>query len=268
MIQIAFLGAGRMASAIVRGLLRQERYAPEELICTSASGVSAQALAEETGIRSTDNLAALLSEASTLVLACKPQQLESLDPDLAKRLEGRLLLSVLAGTPVARLMQLLPKVRNAVRAMPNTPGQIGAGISAFAAHHPLEESDRAIVEAVLGALGPALELPEKDLDGVTALSGSGPAYVFEFVAALRDGGIAAGLDPQTAYQLALQTTLGSAQLLAKAESSPEVLRDQVVSPGGTTAAGLGILEKRDFRAVVSDAIQAAKRRSIELAASE
>ena len=267
MIEIAFLGAGRMASAMIEGILRQGKWPPGALICTSAADGTGQALAKQTGIHYTDDPATLLDEAQTLVLACKPQQLESIAPTLAELATNRLVLSILAGVPLQRLIALIPDVRNTVRAMPNTPGQIGAGISAFTAYRPLMVNDQAVVETILGALGQVLALPEEQLDAVTALSGSGPAYVFEFVAALRDGGIAAGLPAETAYTLALQTTLGAARLLAKRDESPEQLRDQVVSPGGTTEAGLSCLQERGLHAMLADTIQAAKQRSIALAAS-
>jgi pyrroline-5-carboxylate reductase len=148
--------------------------------------------------------------------------------------------------------------------MPNTPGQIGAGITAWCAPHALAAGDRATVDAILGALGQVIELAEPQLDAVTGLSGSGPAYVFEFTAALRDAGEAAGLPRETAWRLALETVLGSARLMAHTGTEPEVLRDQVTSPNGTTFAGLQQMARRDFRGVLRETVLAATARSREL----
>lgn len=264
MSKISFLGAGRMASAIVDGLLAQQVCQPRELACIDGGDGTAAALATRTGITAAPDLATLLASADAIVLACKPQQLATLDPQLADLAAGKLVLSILAGKRLARLAQALPQARNLVRAMPNTPGQIGAGITGWSALHPLSGDDRARVEAILGALGPALELAEPQLDAVTGLSGSGPAYVFEFAAALRDAGEAAGLPPETAWQLARETLLGSARLLAQTGTPPETLRNQVTSPNGTTYAGLQRMAARDFRGLIKETVLAATERSREL----
>jgi pyrroline-5-carboxylate reductase len=148
--------------------------------------------------------------------------------------------------------------------MPNTPGQIGAGITGWASLKPLSASDRRVVDTVLGALGEMVALEEKDLDAVTALSGSGPAFLFEFVAALREGGVAAGLSREVAAKLAQATVLGSARLLAESKIEPEVLRDQVTSPHGTTFAGLQCMIARGFRDTLKETVLAAQARSVEL----
>jgi pyrroline-5-carboxylate reductase len=148
--------------------------------------------------------------------------------------------------------------------MPNTPGQIGAGITGWCARHPLSAGDRRLVDTVLGSLGLVVALEEKFLDAVTAVSGSGPAFLFEFVAALREGGVAAGLARDVAAKLAQETVLGAARLLAETGAEPEALRDQVTSPHGTTHAGLQVMVARGFREMVKETILAAKARSEEL----
>jgi pyrroline-5-carboxylate reductase len=261
---LVFLGAGRLASSIVRALLAQKVYAADDIACTSKSGGSAQKLADETGIKFESDLPRLLAGADTVVVAFKPQSLAGADPRLAALTAGKLVLSVLAGKKLARLAQSFPQARNLVRTMPNTPAGIGAGITAWCALRPLTVPDRAIVEKLLGALGSHLELEEQHMDAVTGLSGSGPAFLFEFVAALRDGGVAAGLPRNTAHQLALETVLGSARLLARTGGDPEALRDQVVSPHGTTFAGLQVLAARQFRETVKETVLAATKRAAEL----
>lgn len=265
MIQLAFLGAGRMASAMVQGIIQKGHYKADQMACTSGSGETATHLAKQTGIRYIPNLEKLLADAQVITLACKPQQLSTISPTIKHYVSGRLVLSVLAGIPIDRLAKELPGAKNYVRAMPNIPGQIGAGITGFASKYVLPEQEKMTVESILSALGKIIYLPENQLDAVTALSGSGPAYVFEFIAALREGGINAGLPPKVASLLALETTLGAARFLDQSGKEPEKLRDQVTSPGGTTFAGLKVMEKQNFRQMLNHTIQAAKNRSIELA---
>ncbi|MGB0409648.1 MAG: pyrroline-5-carboxylate reductase [Opitutales bacterium] len=264
-IRIVFIGAGRMASAIVHGLLEKEYYAPEEIACTCGDDPTGPALAEATGIRYFQNITNALYETEAVVLACKPQQFAAIDPSLADAASGKLILSILAGTPLARLSEKFANARNIVRTMPNTPGQIGAGVTAYTPLRELSEKDQAIVENTLRSLGNYHEVDESDLDAVTALSGSGPAYVFEFAAALRDAGTHAGLPAELAESLSIDTLLGAAMLLAESEDSAENLRKAVTSPGGTTAAALKVMEDSGFRDLIDQAIAAAKARSIELA---
>ncbi|MGJ8639380.1 MAG: pyrroline-5-carboxylate reductase [Opitutaceae bacterium] len=264
-IKIVFIGAGRMASAIVRGLLEKEHYLPEEIACTCGDDPTGPELAEQTGIHFLADITTALYEAEAVVLACKPQQFNKIDAALANAATGKLVLSILAGTPLARLSEKFANARNIVRTMPNTPGQIGAGVTAYTPLRELTEKDNAIVENTLSSLGNYHEVDEADLDAVTALSGSGPAYVFEFAAALREAGINCGLDEALAESLAIDTLLGAAMLLAESEDTPEDLRNAVTSPGGTTAAALGVLEEADFRGLIDRALAAAKARSLELA---
>ncbi len=261
---LAFLGAGNLASAIVRGLLAKRAYESGSLACTSKTGGSAQKLAAATGITFEPDLARLLAPADTVVVAFKPQSLAGADPRLAELTAGKLVLSVLAGKPLARLAQTFPQARNIVRTLPNTPAAIGAAITPYCSLRPLAEADRALVEKLLGALGSHLELDESHMDAVTVVSGSGPAFLFEFVAALRDGGVAAGLPRDTAQKLALETVLGAAKLLAHTGLEPEVLRDQVVSPNGTTHAGLQVLARNHFCDALREAVLAGAKRAGEL----
>ena len=264
-IKITFIGAGRMASAIVQGLLEKGHYVPEEIACTCGDDSTGPTLAETTGIRFMPEITSALHETEAVILACKPQQFTAITAELADAARGKLILSILAGTPLVRLSEKFANARNVVRTMPNTPGQIGAGVSAFAPLRELSEKDVEIVENTLSALGNFHEVEEEDLDAVTALSGSGPAYVFEFAAALREAGVNCGLDESLADTLAVDTLLGAAMLLAESEETPEALRNAVTSAGGTTAAALKVLEEGDLRRLVDQALAAAKARSIELA---
>ena len=265
MPKIAFIGAGNMAAAIVTGLLAKQICAPTDIACLGGSGASASRLATRTGIRLATTPADLLSSAEIVVVAFKPQHLASVDPLIAELCAGKLLISVLAAKTLARLAATFPSARNIVRTMPNTPSAIGAGMTGWCALNPLTPGDRDTVFALLRAIGREVEVPEHQIEALMGVSGCGPAFVFEFTAALREAGVAAGLDRDTAQMLAVQTLLGSARLMAETGTEPETLRNQVTSPNGTTFAGLKRLEAHNFRAIIVETVQAAKARAAELA---
>lgn len=264
MPKIAFLGSGNMAGAIVDGLLAKKTAVASELVCLGGDDDTAAKLQARTGIAVATTLDDLLRDADTLVVAFKPQHLASADPRLAALTAGKLIVSILAGKRIASLARAFPQARNIVRTMPNTPGQIGAGITAWCARAPLSPDDHTRVQSLLRSLGEIVEVPETDLDAVTGVSGSGPAYVFEFAAALRDAGLAAGLTRATAEKLSVETLLGAARLLARKQIDPEILRDQVTSPNGTTYAGLQRMKAGDFRGLIRETVLAATARSKEL----
>lgn len=253
-----------MAGAMVDGLLAKKTASPSELICLGGDDNTAAVLSARTGIAVAGSLDELLQGADTLLVAFKPQHLATADPRLAELTAGKLVVSILAGKKIASLARVFSRARNVVRTMPNTPGQIGAGITAWSAQKPLSAADTATVQALLSALGQTVEVPETDLDAVTGVSGSGPAYVFEFAAALRDAAEAAGLSRDIAEKLAVETLLGSARLLAQKNIDPEILRDQVTSPNGTTFAGLQKMKAGDFRGLIRETVLAATARSKEL----
>lgn len=263
MQQIAFLGAGNMAAAMVEGLIAKGA-APMSIACLGGQGATAATLSARTGIRLATSLEDLLQGADTLVVAFKPQHLAKADPRLGALASGKLVISVLAGKTLGSLSTVFPQARALVRSMPNTPGQIGAGVTGWCSREPLAAGDRATLEGLFGAMGLCLELPESRMDAFTAICGSGPAYFFEFAAALRDGAVELGFDPATARQLAVETLLGSARLLAKRSEDPEVLRNQVTSPNGVTAAGLARMAARELRATMKETVLAARARAEEL----
>jgi pyrroline-5-carboxylate reductase len=261
---IAFLGAGNMAAAMVDGILARGPWTAAQIACIGGGGPSAAALAHRTGIRKAGSLQDAVAGTRTVVLTFKPQHLAQGGAALASATKGRLVVSVLAGRRLAALQSAAPEAANLVRFMPNTPAQLGAGITGWCAARPLDANDQATVRALLGALGKSVEVPEAQMDALTAVSGSGPAYVFEFAAALRDAGVGAGLPPEIAMTLAIETLLGAARLLAHRGVDPETLRNQVTSPNGTTAAGLRRMTERDFRGLMGEVVLAAKARSEEL----
>jgi len=265
LFKIAFLGAGNLASAIIRGLLATHACTPGDIACTSKTGDTARRLATETGITFEPDLAKLLADADTVVVAFKPQSLAGADSRLGELTAGKLVISLLAGKTIATLARTFPRARNIVRTMPNTPAAIGAGMTTYATLAPLGETDQQTLVTMLGALGQHLPVAENHLDALTALGGSGPAFLFEFVAGLRDAGIAAGLPPDVATKVALETTLGAARLLARSTETPEALRDKVTSPNGTTYAGLQVMAARQFRETLKETVLAGTRRAGELA---
>jgi pyrroline-5-carboxylate reductase len=265
--KIAFIGAGKMASAIVNGLIDSKLFQPSDIYCTCGNDSTGIDLAQATGIQYLENLDSELTNIDFLVLACKPQQIEALDANNTSKHEHLTIISILAGTPISKLRSKFPKAQNIIRSMPNTPGQIGRGVTAYSSEQPLEDVLLHSIESILGALGIVYKVPENQLDAVTAVSGSGPAYVFEFIEALTDAGVQAGLEETLALSLAKETVLGSALLLDQSNTSPEALRKAVTSPGGTTEAALNILQNGKFRNLICEAVLSAKHRSIELANS-
>lgn len=265
MPKIAFIGAGNMAGAIVTGLLARQVCTPADISCLGGSGASATRLAARTGIRLAMTAEDLLSAADIVVVAFKPQHLASLDTRLASLCAGKLVISVLAAKTLARLSSAFPSARNIVRTMPNTPSAIGAGMTGWCSLTSLAPADRDLLLQLLRAIGLEVEVPENQIEALMGVSGCGPAFVFEFTAALREAGVAAGLDRDTAQMLAVQTLLGSARLMAETGTEPETLRNQVTSPNGTTFAGLKRLEAHNFRAIIAETVQAAKARAEELA---
>lgn len=264
MNSIGFLGAGNMTAAIVDGLVARDAHARDVIACLGGGGKSAANLASRTGIKLAASIEDLIAARDLIVVAFKPQHLASADPRLAELTAGKLVVSVLAGKRLETLAKHFPRARNVVRTMPNTPAAIGSGITPYCALHTLSASDRSEVEQLLGACGEYLEVSEEHMNGVTALSGSGPAFVFEFAAGLRDAGIAANLPPEVAIRLSVSTLLGAARLLAARNIDPETLRNQVTSPNGTTFAGLRQLEEGDFRGLLKKTVLAAQARAAEL----
>ncbi len=262
MKKIGFIGAGKMASAIVKGLLGKVASA-SEIVCACGNDDTGKILSQQTSIECIDNIKSLLDISKTVVVACKPQQLADVAKD-ASSANSDILISILAGTSIARLRECFPNVKKIVRVMPNMPAQISHGISCYAPESSLTDSERNIVENVLGAIGEFIEVEESRLDAVTALSGSGPGYVFEFAAAMIEAGKEIGFSEEESKKLVEKTMLGSAMLLSQSPLSADELRIAVSSPGGTTLAGLAEFQKVNFRKVVVDVLQAAKKRSEEL----
>jgi pyrroline-5-carboxylate reductase len=266
-MKIGFLGAGKMARALAAGLINGDIAKAGDIACSSRSAESSRAFVDLLpGARWIGENGELFRSSDLVVLALKPQQMAEALPPLRDASAGRLVLSLAAGVTLSRLASWLAPSARLVRAMPNTPMQIGCGASVYAAGPGATEADLALVHRVLTAAGQAWRVDEAQIDAVTALSGSGPAYVFHFLDALIQAAVGLGLGEELARPLALQTLLGSARLAAQSGLAPLELAAQVKSPGGTTLAGCAVLEKDNALAdLMACCLAAAKARAEELA---
>ena len=262
--KIAFIGSGEMAEAMIAGLLRQKLARPENLRASGPRSERGVQLKEEYGIQPfTDNNAAVL-KADLVVLSVKPQRLSSVLKGLKNISPVAFVLSIVAGAPIQKIAAAL-KNAAVVRAMPNTPAQIGEGITVWAAAPEVSAVQKEIARSLLGALGEEIFVEDENyLDMATALSGTGPAYVFLFMEALIDAGVHMGFSRRIAEQLVVKTLTGSVAYYQNIQTHPAALRNQVTSPGGTSAEALYYLEKAGFRTAISRAIWAAFQRSLEL----
>jgi len=262
--RIAFIGPGVMAEAMIAGLLNQKLSKPQNLTASGPRAERGEELRKKYGIRITADNAAAVQEADVVVLSVKPQRLTEVMKGLKGIRPDALVLSIIAGASMKKISAGL-KHKSIVRSMPNTPGQIGEGITVWAASKEVSEEQRGLAQAILGALGAEVYVEDESyLDMATALSGSGPAYVFLFTEALIDAGVHMGFPRRIAEQLVLQTIKGSADFYEQAGRHPATLRNQVTSPGGTSAEALYYLEKAGFRTAISRAVWAAYQRSVEL----
>ncbi|MEX0659085.1 MAG: pyrroline-5-carboxylate reductase [Egibacteraceae bacterium] len=263
---LAILGTGHMGEALLGGLLRSGWARPDQLWCTVRDPERARVLAETYGVRADTDSPGATAAADVLVLATKPQNLRDLLVDIAPRVTVRhTIVSVAAGITTAAIAELVPTGTPIVRVMPNVPVQVDEAMSAIAPGRAAGDEHVRLAEEILGHVGRVVHVEERDLDAVTAVSGSGPAYVFLLAEAMIDAGIAVGLPREVATELVIQTVVGSATMLRDTGRRPAELREAVSSPGGTTLAALHVLEQRGLRAAVLDAVEAARARSAELA---
>jgi pyrroline-5-carboxylate reductase len=256
-----------MATALISGLLDTGALPRDHVRCSDASADRRKLIADEHGIETGPDNAAIVEWADCVVLAVKPQIVETaLLPCRPKFSSAKLLVSVCAGVPVERLSQLCGAGTRVVRAMPNTPALVRQGASALTGGGTVSDSDARFVTELFGAVGKCWWVDESQMDAVTGLSGSGPAYVMLFIESLADGGVRAGLPRQVATELAVQTVLGSATLAAQESTHTAALKDRVTSPAGTTIEGVYALERGGFRGVVINAVCEASARSRQLGA--
>jgi len=268
--RIAFIGTGQMATALAAGFVR-ELLSPSQISGYDPIEASRNAFTAKLGdgVRVHDSAAAAIEDATVIILAVKPQVMTEAIQPLAEsfksvKASSPLIVSIAAGVPIAKLEQLLPQGMRVIRVMPNTPCLIGRGASGLSAGSAATADDSRLIGELLATVGLVEILSEPLLDAVTGLSGSGPAYVFQMIEALSDGGVKMGLPRATATRLAAQTLAGAAEMLLSTGLHPGALKDSVTSPGGTTIAGLHAMEVGGVRAALINAVEAATLRSREL----
>ena len=262
--QTAILGAGVMGETLLSGLVRAGRRV-DNLLVGEKRAERARELEERYGVAVVSNLEAA-RKADTIALVVKPQDMAAVLDEIAPAVRrGQLVVSLAAGITTAFLESRLPDGVAVVRVMPNTPALVDEGMAAISPGSHCDDDHLAIAEGLLGSTGRVLRVPEKQMDAVTAISGTGPAYVFFVVESMIEAGVHLGLPRATATDLVVQTLVGSAKMLRETGTHPVVLREQVTSPGGTTAAALRELEVHKVRAAFLAALEAARNRSAELA---
>jgi len=263
-MNLGLIGCGKMASALLGGVLKAGVCAPAQVWASDCYQAAATQLAAATGIHALQTNEEVAGASEVLLLCVKPQDALPVMASLRPLLAGKLVVSIAAGVSLAALQGAAgPEVR-VVRVMPNTPALVHHAASAYALGSAATPADASVVERLFGAVGVVCCVKEGLLDAVTGLSGSGPAYGFLFIEALADGGVLMGLPRDMALRLAAQTLSGAAEMVLQTGQHPAVLRDQVASPGGTTIAGVEALELGGVRAGIIQAVRAAAERSEEM----
>jgi len=263
-MNMVFIGAGNMAEALVAGIIEQKLHTPDELTVTDISAERLEYFAKKYGVNTSADNGAASAQADAVVLAIKPQIFPEVWPQVVSALKpDALVISIMAGVPSKIIAG--EKAIRVVRVMPNTPALVGEGAAGIARGEFATEADVKTAEALMKAVGVTVIVPEEQLDAVTALSGSGPAYVFYLLESMLTAAERMGMEEEVARTLALATVKGAVELTAKTGEKCETLRRKVTSKGGTTEAAIRILEEHDVKNVVIEALLAAERRSKELA---
>lgn len=266
-VRIGFIGSGQMATALAQGLVKAGLVGKEQLVASDPSEEARERFSRTTGATITSENLEVVDRSDVVVLAVKPQQMPGVLAQLGGKIgAAHLVLSIAAGVRSATIAQSLGAAMRLARVMPNTPCLVGHGACAYCLAGTATAADGELVGQILGSVGIAFQVEEKLMDAVTGLSGSGPAFAYLMIEALSDGGVRMGLPRQVATKLAAQTLFGAASMVLASGEHPAVLKDRVASPGGTTIAGLQAMESGGVRAALIGAVEAATRRSVELAA--
>ena len=261
-MKLGFIGSGKMASALVHGVTQSGAIPREQILVTDIYLPASQKLAAEAGVTALPSNAEVAAVADALVICVKPH--DALAALRALDTAGKLVISIVAGLPLAALQEAAGKDTRIIRVMPNTPALVHEGAAAYALGGGATTDDGLVAEMIFGAVGKVFAVKESLIDVVTGLSGSGPAYVYLMIEAMADGAVLMGLPRELAVQLAAQTVLGSAKMVLETGMHPAALRDQVTSPGGTTIAAVEALEAGGARAAFIAAVRAATERAREL----
>ncbi len=264
-IRLGLIGAGNMGSALISGILNNKLLAPEQVCIYDIATNLAQKLATDLQATHAQSLQRVLTQSNTIIIAVKPQTMEELLTSIkAQVTDSHLLISIAAGIPIHWMQNILDGHNRIIRVMPNTPALVGCGAAGLARAENVNDTDMQNTLALFRAVGIAFEVPETQINAVTALSGSGPAYIFKMIEAMTSAGEQLGLDKKIAAALSLQTILGAARLADGTKQDPAELRRKVTSPNGTTEAGLKTMDQLDFTALIEKTIQSASDRAEEL----
>ena len=261
---LGFLGSGKMASALARGVVGSGVFAAADVLVADVLVAAAAKLAEVTGARAVAGNRELVEQSDAIVLCVKPLDAVAVLQALGEALDGKLVISIVAGLSTESLQKAATPETRIVRVMPNTPALVHEGAAGYALGASANVGDADVVEKIFGAVGIVVRVREELLDVVTGLSGSGPAFVYLVIEALADGGVLMGLPRDLSLRLAAQTVAGAAKMVRDSDEHPAALRDQVTSPGGTTIAGIEALEANGMRAALIAAVRAATERSREM----
>ncbi len=260
-----FIGAGNMATALIKGLIQSGVYNQDQLLASDQDEEALKRVSSQFGLGCYSSNSELVRESSIVVLSVKPQNMrEVLEGVKGEIRDDHLIISIAAGIPLSMISAIIGRDIPLIRVMPNTPALVQKGISALAGGKLARREHMAIAREIFNAVGDTVEVEETMMDAVTALSGSGPGYVFRMMECMVDAGVAAGLERDTSLRLVVQTFLGAAHLAKESEHSLARLREMVTSPGGTTAEGLATFDKMGLEDMTIKAVEAACRRSVEL----
>jgi pyrroline-5-carboxylate reductase len=263
--KVSFIGGGNMAEALIKGLLDKKIAPPEQLVVSEPREERSQFLSNTYHVEVTSNNQAAVQRGEIIVLAVKPQVVREVLQDVSDIVTpDQLIVSIAAGIPTAFIASHVGKDKRIIRAMPNTPAQIGMGAVALCSGGSATQVDLEAAQSLFNAIGISVVVQEHHMDAVTGLSGSGPAYIFLLIEALTDGAVKMGLPRDIAQALILQTIIGAGRMVLETGEHPSKLKDMVTSPGGTTIAGLHVLEDKGVRGALIDAVAAATKRSREL----
>lgn len=262
---IGFVGSGNMATALVKGLVESGLYSSDRLLASDSDPQKLKELTEKFGIKGYSSNRELVGGCTIIVLAVKPQVIREVLEEVRDGIRGdHLVISIAAGIPMAMIHSIVGSHIPLIRVMPNTPALIQKGISALAPGELVTPEQMKVAEEIFNAVGETVVVEEEMMDSVTAMSGSGPGYIFRIMEALVEAGEKLGFDRETATRLVVQTTLGAAHLAKESEKSLPQLREMVTSPGGTTAAALDVFERMGLGKVIQGGVEAARKRGAEL----
>jgi len=263
-MSVGFIGAGKMAEALISGILKHGVCTPENIVASDVSRERLEYIASTFGIRAVDSNREVARAADVLFVAVKPHLAADVLREAAKELSSVLVVSIAAGVPLSALEEAAGKNVTVVRVMPNTPSLVGCGMAALAAGTHADGGAVEKVKRIMEAVGEAVVVDEDKMDAVTAMSGSGPAYFYLVIEAMADGGVRAGLPRDVALRLAAKTAMGAGLMVLETGEHPGKLKDNVTSPGGTTIEAMATLEENGVRGAFIEAVQAAYRRAREM----